>query len=191
MIAATDARTGEGRRRHIPDILDVIAALFFRRHPDPAGAGSGPARPAPGRRVVEPGLPAGRPGHEVRVDPARVARRLMVGLADWELDSMARAEHILRNMLFGSAITQVHGEMTRRSVDLGSRDATGDHAVVRFDSQEGNLPFVPANTTTDQRKGTPQPCGSAAPRPAWNAGAARTTRTPSSTGRIPRRRCRT
>jgi site-specific DNA-methyltransferase (adenine-specific) len=67
----------------------------------------------------------------------------MDGLAEWEPDRTKRAEHILKNMLYGSAVTQVHGEMTRRSVYV-SRDATSEHTVVRFDGPEGNLPFVTA-----------------------------------------------
>jgi site-specific DNA-methyltransferase (adenine-specific) len=83
--------------------------------------------------------PASKSGSLLR----EVARRLLDGLAGWEPDPPARAEHILGHMLFGCAITQLTGEMTRRSVYV-SRDATSEHAAVRFDTAEGNLPFVPA-----------------------------------------------
>jgi site-specific DNA-methyltransferase (adenine-specific) len=89
------------------------------------------------------------------------ARRLMVGLADWEPDAESRAEHILRNMLFGCAITQVHVDMTRRSVYV-SRDATSERAIVPFETPEGNLPFVVAehDYPTDRKGRATGPCRS-------------------------------
>lgn len=129
--------------RHLPDILDVIAALSSNAVPTP---------PVLARALLDllpPGVWANP--HYRWLDPAtksgsilrEVARRLMVGLASWEPDPDRRAEHIMRNMLFGCGITQMHGEMTRRSVYL-SRDAAGEFSVVRFDTADGNLPFVPA-----------------------------------------------
>jgi site-specific DNA-methyltransferase (adenine-specific) len=67
----------------------------------------------------------------------------MKGLAEWEPDERKRSEHILRNMLFGCGITQVHGDMTRRSVYV-SRDASGLMSIVKFDDHAGNLPFIEA-----------------------------------------------
>jgi site-specific DNA-methyltransferase (adenine-specific) len=46
-------------------------------------------------------------------------------------------------MLFGTAVTQVHGELTRRSVYV-SRDASSKYSAVNLDAPDGNLPFVPA-----------------------------------------------
>ena len=69
--------------------------------------------------------------------------RLMEGLAEWEPDPQARAEHILRRMLHGVGMTRVHAEMTRRSLYV-SRDASSEHSIVRFDTVEGNVPFVQA-----------------------------------------------
>ncbi len=143
MIAATDIGRGEGRQRHIPDILDVIAALSSDAIPTPPVLARALLDLLPEKVWSNPNNrwldPATKSGSILR----EAARRLMVGLADWEPDIQARAEHILRNMLFGCAITQVHGEMTRRSVYV-SRDATSDHAVLPFDTPQGNLPFVAA-----------------------------------------------
>jgi site-specific DNA-methyltransferase (adenine-specific) len=142
-MSAVEATTGEGRQRHIPDILDVIAALSSDAIPTPPVMARALLDLLPAQVWSNPEYrwldPATKSGSILR----EVARRLMVGLADWEPDPTARAEHILRNMLFGAAVTQVHGEMTRRSVYV-SRDATGDHTVVRFNIPEGNLPFVAA-----------------------------------------------
>jgi len=133
-----------GRRPgRIPDILDTIAQLSSDEVFTPPALARAvldllpaPVWTNPDLRWLDPGSKSGSLLREV-------ARRLMDGLADWEPDAQVRAEHILRNMLFGCAITQLTGEMTRRSVYL-SRDAAGEHAAVRFDTPEGNLPFVSA-----------------------------------------------
>jgi site-specific DNA-methyltransferase (adenine-specific) len=137
------AANGAPRDRHIPDILDVIAALSSDAIPTPPVLARALLDLLPDEVWSNPELrwldPATKSGSILR----EAARRLMVGLADWEPDPEARAEHILRKMLFGCAITQVHGEMTRRSVYV-SRDATSEHAVIPFDTPDGNLPFVVA-----------------------------------------------
>lgn len=140
----TDTATaGERRQRHIPDILDVIAALSSDAIPTPPVLARALLDLLPSDVWSNPDLrwldPATKSGSILR----EAARRLMAGLADWQPDPEARAEHILRNMLFGCAVTQVHGEMTRRSVYV-SRDATNEHAVINFETADGNLPFVAA-----------------------------------------------
>jgi site-specific DNA-methyltransferase (adenine-specific) len=141
----TDQAQGNGltRPQRVPDILDVIAALSSDAVPTPPLLARALLDLLPAEVWTNPGYrwldPATKSGSILR----EVARRLMDGLAEWEPDRTKRAEHILRNMLYGSAVTQVHGEMTRRSVYV-SRDATSKHAAVRFDSPDGNLPFVTA-----------------------------------------------
>lgn len=127
----------------VPDILDVIAALSSDAVPTPPLLARGLLDLLPDEVWSNPEYkwldPATKSGSILR----EVARRLMVGLAEWEPDPNARAEHIMRNMLYGCAVTQVHGEMTRRSVYV-SRDASGPLSVVHFEDPAGNLPFVPA-----------------------------------------------
>lgn len=141
--SATKSTIGIGatRSRHIPDILDVIAALSSDAVPTPPVLARALLDLLPGEVWTNPEYrwldPATKSGSILR----EIARRLMAGLAEWEPDPEARADHILRNMLFGTAVTQVHGEMTRRSVYV-SRDASGDHSAVHFDTPGGNLPFI-------------------------------------------------
>ena len=141
----TDQALGSGltRPQRVPDILDVIAALSSDAVPTPPLLARALLDLLPAEVWANPDYrwldPATKSGSILR----EVARRLMDGLAEWEPDRTKRAEHILKNMLYGSAVTQVHGEMTRRSVYV-SRDATSEHAAVRFDSPEGNLPFATA-----------------------------------------------
>lgn len=131
------------RPQRVPDILDVIAALSSDAVPTPPMLARALLDLLPGEVWSSPDYrwldPATKSGSILR----EAARRLMVGLAAWEPDPAKRADHILRNMLYGCGITQVHGEMTRRSVYV-SRDATSEHSLVRFDKPCGNLPFIPA-----------------------------------------------
>ena len=147
----------------VPDILDAIAALSSNAIPTP---------PVLARALLDllPEEVWSNPDHRW-LDPAtksgsilrEVARRLMEGLADWEPDPIKRSEHILRNMLYGCAITQVHGEMTRRSVYV-SRDATSEYSLAQFQDPEGHLPFVPAEhdfptNSLGQASGPCKTCG--------------------------------
>jgi site-specific DNA-methyltransferase (adenine-specific) len=131
------------RQQHVPDILDVIAALSSNAIPTPPKLARALLDILPDEVWTNPNYqwldPATKSGSILR----EVARRLMDGLADWEPDPGKRADHILRNMIHGCGITLLHGEMTRRSVYV-SRDATSDFSVVRFDDPSGNLPFVEA-----------------------------------------------
>lgn len=127
----------------VPDILDVIAALSSDAVPTPPVLARALLDILPDEVWSNPDYrwldPATKSGSVLR----EAARRLMAGLAEWEPDPVKRAEHILRNMLYGCGITQVHGEMTRRSVYV-SKDASSEYAAVHFDTPEGNLPFVQA-----------------------------------------------
>lgn len=139
------------RPQRVPDILDVIAALSSDAVPTPPLLARALLDLLPTEVWSNPNYrwmdPATKSGSILR----EAARRLMDGLADWEPDPTTRAEHILHNMLFGCAMTQIHGDMTRRSVYV-SRDATSSHAVVEFDTPEGNLPFVLAEHDYPQNR---------------------------------------
>lgn len=142
MITDLTATGSLGRPQRVPDILDVIAALSSDAVPTPPLLARALLDILPAEVWSNPEYkwldPAAKSGSILR----EAARRLMQGLAAWEPDPTKRAEHILRNMLFGCGITQVHGDMARRSVYV-SRDATSGEAVVKLDAAEGNLPFIP------------------------------------------------
>lgn len=132
--------------RRVPDILDVIAQLSSDEVPTPPVLARAVLDQLPAEVWSNPDYawldPASKSGALLR----EVARRLMVGLSEWEPDPTARLEHIMRKMLHGCSITQLTGELTRRSVYV-SRDATSEHSIVRFDDPQGNLPFVPTEHT--------------------------------------------
>lgn len=126
-----------------PDILDALAALSSDAIPTPPTLARALLDLLPEDVWSDPNLkwldPATKSGSILQ----EVARRLMVGLEQWEPDPAKRADHILRNMIYGCGITRVHGEMTRRSVYV-SRDATSPLSIIRFDTADGNLPFIEA-----------------------------------------------
>ncbi|WP_458107688.1 Eco57I restriction-modification methylase domain-containing protein [Arthrobacter sp. R3-55] len=128
-------------RPNMPDILDVIAALSSDSVPTPPVLARALLDVLPTEVWSNPDYrwldPATKSGSILR----EVARRLMQGLAEWETDPAKRAEHILTKMLYGCAVSLVHGEMTRRSVYI-SRDATSPLSIASFDTPDGNLPFV-------------------------------------------------
>src|SRR3546814_4096767 len=75
-----------------------------------------------------------------------IAARLLAGLEAWEPDFGNRREHIFRNMLFGTSVTELTGQVVRRSVYC-SRDATGERSVVRFAQPAGNIPRSEEHTS--------------------------------------------
>lgn len=79
-----------------------------------------------------------------------IATRLLDGLADWEPDFVARRKHIFRNMLYGAAITEMTGIISRRSVYCAA-DASSPYSVVRFDDPAGNIPYVPSTHAFDSK----------------------------------------
>lgn len=67
-----------------------------------------------------------------------VASRLMDGLAAVIEDEDERREHIFNNMLYGIAITELTGQIARRSLYY-SKSANSEYSVVRFSNEQGNI----------------------------------------------------
>jgi site-specific DNA-methyltransferase (adenine-specific) len=70
-----------------------------------------------------------------------IAKRLDTGLESRIPDRQARINHIMRNQLFGIAITELTGLMSRRTVYCSKR-ANGKYSVcTAFDDEDGNIRF--------------------------------------------------
>jgi len=69
-----------------------------------------------------------------------IAKRLIVGLENDIPNLHKRIEHILRNQLFGIAITELTSLISRRSVYC-SKYPNSKFSVVQFDDAEGNIRF--------------------------------------------------
>lgn len=133
-------------RQHIPDILDCLAQLSNDEVPTPPKFANQMLDLLPDDVWADPTLKWLDPFVKSGVFLREVAARLLIGLAEWEPDFEKRRDHIFRNMLYGTSITEMTGMLARRSLYY-SRDASGEMTVVKFDSPYGNLPFVPAKHT--------------------------------------------
>lgn len=128
---------------HVPDILDCLAQLSNDEVPTPPKVARAMLDILPPHVWSEPEYRWLDPCCKSGVFLREIASRLLAGLREWEPDFDKRREHIYRNMLFGTSITQMTGMISRRSVYC-ARDASSELSVARFDDPDGNLPFVPA-----------------------------------------------
>lgn len=69
-----------------------------------------------------------------------IAKRLLDGLKDKIPDLQERADHIFTKQLFGIAITELTGLLSRRSVYC-AKYADSKYSVTRFESRVGNIFF--------------------------------------------------
>ena len=149
-MSAVNVETASPRVARVPDILDVIAQLSSDEVPTPPLLARALLDLLPPEVWSNPDYrwlnPASQSGAILR----ETAKRSMIGLADWESDPAKRADHILRRMLHGCSITQLTGEMTRRSVYI-SRDATSGHAAGVRSSDPKAVTFPSLKPTTITR----------------------------------------
>jgi site-specific DNA-methyltransferase (adenine-specific) len=131
------------RKQHVPDILDCLAQLSNDEVPTPPKLARAMLDLLPKEVWSNPDYkwldPCCKSGAILR----EAAARLLVGLEKWQPDFEKRREHIFRNMLYGTSVTELTGQVVRRSVYC-SHDASGEHSVVRFKRGAGNIPFVSA-----------------------------------------------
>lgn len=138
---------------HVPDILDCLAQLSNDEVPTPPTLARAMLDLLPGEVWSKPDFKWLDPGCKSGVFLREIAARLLEGLAAWQPDFAKRREHIFRHMLYGSAVTEMTGQIARRSVYC-SRDASSEHSIVRFDNEEGNIAFVPTEHTFKQGRCT-------------------------------------
>lgn len=145
------------QRQHIPDILECLAQLSSDEVPTPPKIANAVLDLLPQDVWRNPEFRWVDPCSKSGVFLREVTRRLLFeGLVDWEPDFERRREHIFRNMVFGCAITELTGIISRRTTYY-SRRASGEQSVIRFDSDDGNIPFVRAEH--DFNDGRCQTCG--------------------------------
>ncbi|TDZ94280.1 Eco57I restriction-modification methylase domain-containing protein [Mycobacteroides salmoniphilum] len=138
MTAAMHRKLGN----HVPDILDCLAQLSNDEVPTPPKEARAMLGLLPDEVWSNPNFKWLDPGCKSGVFLREAAVRLLEGLSEWEPDFVKRRDHIYRNMLFGSAITMMTGMISRRSLYC-ARAASSDLSVVKFDSPDGNLPYIP------------------------------------------------
>lgn len=128
-------------RRHIPDILDCLSQLSNDQVPTPPKLANAMLDLLPTEVWSDPTLRWLDPAVKSGVFLREIATRLLLGLAGWESNFEKRRDHIFRNMLYGTSIDEVTGLLARRSLYYSTR-ADGDRSVLRFESPDGNVPFV-------------------------------------------------
>ncbi|HMS59482.1 MAG TPA: hypothetical protein PKA49_11600, partial [Tepidiformaceae bacterium] len=80
------------------------------------------------------------PGSKTGVFLREVTKRLLDGLAEVIPDEQERLEHILRNMVFGIATTELTSLMAKRTLYC-SKDAAGPHSSVVMPTSDGHVWF--------------------------------------------------
>ncbi len=144
-------------RQRVPDILECLAQLSSDEVPTPPKLADEMLDLLPAEVWRNPDYRWLDPCSKSGVFLREIAKRLLFdGLVEWEPDFDKRREHIFRNMIFGCGITELTGIISRRTVYY-SRHAAGEHSVVKFDSNDGNIPFVRAEH--DFKKGRCRICG--------------------------------
>lgn len=127
---------------HQPDILEVIGDLSNDEVFTPPRIANAVLDLLPDEVWTDPDLRWLDPGCKTGVFPREITQRLLVGLADAIPNEDERLEHILRNMVYGIAITELTSLMSRRSLYC-SKDASGDKSVVQMPTSSGNVWFTP------------------------------------------------
>jgi len=123
-----------------PDILEVIADLSNDEVRTPPSVANAVLDLLPAEVWTDSTLRWLDPGVKTGVFLREITKRLLVGLAAEIPDEDKRLEHILKNQVFGIAITELTALMGRRTLYC-SKDASRDNSIVKMDTASGNLWF--------------------------------------------------
>ena len=121
-----------------PDILEVIANLSNDEVFTPPKVANAVLDLLPTEVWSDPTLRWLDPGCKTGIFPREITKRLLVGLAEAIPDESRRLQHILTEMVFAIAITDLTGMMSRRTLYC-SKDASGEFSAVHFAKSSGNI----------------------------------------------------
>ena len=121
-----------------PDILEVISNLSSDEVFTPPKVANAVLDLLPPEVWTDPTLRWLDPGCKTGIFPREITKRLMVGLADAIPDEDKRLHHILTEMVFAIAITELTGMMSRRTLYC-SKDASSEFSAVRFSTTSGHI----------------------------------------------------
>lgn len=121
-----------------PDVLEVIANLSNNEVFTPPRVVNNVLDLLPENVWKDPSLRWLDPGAKTGVFPREITKRLLVGLADAIPDESKRLQHILGEMVFAFAITDMTAMMTRRSLYC-SKDASSEKAASPLPTPGGNV----------------------------------------------------
>jgi site-specific DNA-methyltransferase (adenine-specific) len=144
-------------KSHVPDILDCIANLSSDEVFTPPEVANQVLDLLPKEIWSDPNIKILDPCCKTGIFLRESARRLMVGLENAIPDEEERREHIFQKMLYGIAITELTGLVSRRSLYY-SKDASSDYSIVQFKDKDGNITYK--RTEHDYVQGKCRICGS-------------------------------
>lgn len=127
---------------HNPDVLDCLANLSNDEVFTPPALANAMLDLLPQRLFSDPTATFLDPCCKSGVFLREIAKRLIKGLAPTFPDLQTRVDHILRNQLFGLAITELTALAARRTLYC-SKSADGKYSLSRFDTPEGNIRLPP------------------------------------------------
>ncbi|MBR5555236.1 Eco57I restriction-modification methylase domain-containing protein [bacterium] len=125
---------------HKPDILDCISHLSSDEVFTPPKLVNEILDTLPQGLFKSPNTKFLDPCCKSGVFLREIAKRLIDGLAETIPDLEKRTEHIFKNQLFGLAITELTGLLSRRSVYC-SKNADGEYSVCQFCNNQGNIEY--------------------------------------------------
>lgn len=125
---------------HKPDILDCISNLSSDEVFSPPAIVNKVLDLLPAEVWSNPDIKILDPGCKSGVFLREAAKRLMDGLKEVIPDEDERREHIFRSMLYGIAITELTGLISRRSL-YTSKDPSSEFSVVKMDNDQGNIHY--------------------------------------------------
>lgn len=134
-----------------PDILQCLANLSNDEVFTPPDIVNNMLDLLPSEIWENPNLKFLDPACKTGVFLREITKRLIDGLANKIPDLQERIDHIVHNMVFGIAITELTGLISRRSLYC-SRNANSKYSVSKFKSSYGNIIFTPQKHTWENGK---------------------------------------
>ena len=125
---------------HKPDILDCISHLSSDEVFTPPKLVNEILDTLPQELFKNPETKFLDPCCKSGVFLREIAKRLIDGLADKIPNLEKRLDHIFKNQLFGLAITELTGLLSRRSVYC-SKNANGKFSICKFSNEQGNIEY--------------------------------------------------
>src|SRR5688572_4733985 len=126
---------------HNPDVLNCLANLSSDEVFTPPSVANDILDLLPASLWRDPSVTFLDPVCKSGVFLREIAKRLDLGLADTIRDKQERLNHIFTKQIFGIAITELTGLMSRRSA-YGTKTANGRHSFcTAFTSNDGHIRY--------------------------------------------------
>lgn len=123
-----------------PDVLSCIANLSNDEVFTPPDVANAILDMLPQELFSNPNTTFLDPACKSGVFLREIAKRLLIGLEKQIPDLQERVDHIFQKQLFGIAITELTGHLSRRSVYC-SKQANGKYAITQFNKIDGNIRY--------------------------------------------------